>query len=85
MTFPSLSPDADPDPTTQLAWPTARPKRSQPQLEAEDREDESSQGHNSPSSSPDNPPGKRHLTVWDLITLSIAMGGAQIAWTVELG
>lgn len=29
--------------------------------------------------------GKRQLTSWDLITLSISMAGAQIAWTVELG
>ncbi|EKM80157.1 hypothetical protein AGABI1DRAFT_38124 [Agaricus bisporus var. burnettii JB137-S8] len=29
--------------------------------------------------------GKRHLSTWDLITLSISMAGAQIAWTVELG
>lgn len=81
MTFPSISPDADPDPTTQLSWPTARPKRSQPLPTPPpvDSEVESTQGQS------DNVPGKRHLTVWDLITLSIAMGGAQIAWTVELG
>ncbi|KAJ7590853.1 hypothetical protein C8J56DRAFT_781752 [Mycena floridula] len=28
---------------------------------------------------------KRRLSTWDLITLSISMAGAQIAWTVELG
>ena len=82
MTFPSVSPDADPDPTTQIAWPAARPKRSQPPVPAEDRVDENV---NSQSSSPDNAPGKRHLSTWNLITLSMAMGGAQVAWTVELG
>lgn len=94
MTFPLVSSDADPDPTTQIAWPGARPKRSQPQLRApppedtRDHDDEGGQGHakrNSPDSSPENAPGKRQLTAWNLITLSIAMGGAQIAWTVELG
>ncbi|KAJ3561061.1 hypothetical protein NP233_g10429 [Leucocoprinus birnbaumii] len=30
-------------------------------------------------------PGKRKLSTWDLITLSISLAGAQIAWTVELG
>ena len=30
-------------------------------------------------------PSGRQLTSWDLITLSISMAGAQIAWTVELG
>jgi len=31
------------------------------------------------------PPGKRFLSTWDLITLSVSMAGAQITWTVELG
>lgn len=30
-------------------------------------------------------PGKKKLSTWNLITLSISMAGAQIAWTVELG
>ncbi|KAI0322524.1 MFS general substrate transporter [Amylostereum chailletii] len=30
-------------------------------------------------------PGKRRLTLLDLFNLSVSMGGAQVAWTVELG
>lgn len=29
--------------------------------------------------------GKRHLTTWNLFTLSLGMAGAQVAWTIELG
>ncbi|GJJ07487.1 hypothetical protein Clacol_001689 [Clathrus columnatus] len=28
---------------------------------------------------------KRHLTTWNLFTLSLGMAGAQVAWTIELG
>jgi solute carrier family 45 protein 1/2/4 len=31
------------------------------------------------------PPDGRSFTIWDLITISISMAGAQMAWTVELG
>ncbi|KAJ7228529.1 hypothetical protein GGX14DRAFT_530297 [Mycena pura] len=69
------------DPTTEVPWPT-RPKPS-----AQDQSDE----HDAPNA--DNAEvvkkalilGKRPLTTWNLITLSISMAGAQIAWTVELG
>jgi solute carrier family 45 protein 1/2/4 len=90
MTFPSNI-DADPDPTTQVTWPASRrlhrdtaaintPSAESPQVE-----------RGSPPLDVGKPvnetllPGKRRLTTLDLINLSISMGGAQIAWTVELG
>ncbi|RDB22586.1 General alpha-glucoside permease [Hypsizygus marmoreus] len=78
--------DADPDPTTQIPWPTAR--------SGETAETESSAGtfveETTPRTVAENSgqkvdPGRRRLSTWDLITLSISMAGAQIAWTVELG
>jgi solute carrier family 45, member 1/2/4 len=95
MTFPTVTADADPDPTTQIAWPSARPKRIRhvPQVdllhaEVEQRDngrvgDVHYSGDNGKKASAE--PGKRHLSTWNLITLSISMGGAQVAWTVELG
>jgi len=97
MAFPAVVADADPDPTTQIAWPTARPKRVQPQpqdnstrFEIEQRDgngprDRHSEDDNAKKGKSVAKPGKRHLSTWDLITLSISMGGAQVAWTVELG
>lgn len=86
--------DADPDPTSQIPWPAARHRqRTTSGLHLE-------QGSQPPSEtavsyhSTDNF-GKRStvptehtrhlLSTWNLITLSISMAGAQIAWTVELG
>ncbi|TFK43415.1 major facilitator superfamily domain-containing protein [Crucibulum laeve] len=76
-------PDSDPDPTTQIPWP------------ARTRQEDGTPSTSDAESSYDNPPEnikdahsplvKRRLTTWDLITLSISMAGAQIAWTVELG
>lgn len=83
----------DPDPTTQIAWPT----RSRQNLRVPD-----------PMSGPepvisvenvDGPqneesedakalaiePGKRRLTHWDLFTLSVSMGGTQICWSTFPG
>ncbi|KAF8138444.1 hypothetical protein EV363DRAFT_1393899 [Boletus edulis] len=84
--------DADPDPTSQIAWPAARHRQrttSNLQL-AQDSELTSDTAVSSTfdsakrSSIPTEHP--RHLlTTWNLITLSISMAGAQIAWTVELG
>jgi hypothetical protein len=97
MAFPTVVADADPDPTTQIAWPTARPKRVQPApQENSSRSEIEQRGGDVPRdihSVDDNAkkgksaaePGRRHLSTWDLITLSISMGGAQVAWTVELG
>ncbi|EIW82085.1 MFS general substrate transporter [Coniophora puteana RWD-64-598 SS2] len=76
MTFP-VNANADPDPTTQIAWP-ARQRRSsrspsrQALLGDHDAHDRASYCAD-------------RLTTWNLITLSISMAGAQIAWTVELG
>ena len=74
----------DPDPTSQMPWPAAR-----------DRQDGGSPGtEGAPPARQKSPPEqapapadvkKKRLTTWDLITLSISMAGAQIAWTVELG
>ena len=87
MTFSSVV-DADPDPTSQIAWPGARGKRTTLQ-------DASSAGatlvedtlQTLGDGGPDEEtrPGKRRLTLMDLFNLSVSMGGAQVAWTVELG
>jgi solute carrier family 45, member 1/2/4 len=74
--------DADPDPTTQIPWP-ARGQVDQPpsaaggSTGADGERDGDSKGSKTPLA--------KQLTHWDLITLSISMAGAQIAWTVELG
>ncbi|PPQ99067.1 hypothetical protein CVT24_003627 [Panaeolus cyanescens] len=78
--------DSDPDPTSQIPWPTAR-TRTQDQPESNNGGD--SAGTSTPSEVNHKriakTPVKRHLSTWDLITLSISMGGAQMVWTVELG
>ncbi|KNZ81557.1 General alpha-glucoside permease [Termitomyces sp. J132] len=80
--------DSDPDPTTQIPWPTGRPRQAsdldevvKPATPSDD-----SVARSAPEIVPKKPEsGRRRLTTWDLITLSISMAGAQIAWTVELG
>ncbi|KAJ6515756.1 hypothetical protein C8R45DRAFT_217962 [Mycena sanguinolenta] len=68
------------DPTTQVAWPARRGSTSaEGQQEASDTENVEEVAKQVLT------PAKRRLTTWDLITLSISMAGAQIAWTVELG
>ena len=102
MTFPS-NPDADPDPTSQIAWPARQGKPARDQdadgqpktLGEQDRRGSRSSTSRpngggkpvpSPSSSEaDGSGGKRRMSTWDLFCLSIAMGGSQVAWTVELG
>ena len=93
MTFPSNA-DADPDPTTQMAWPSSRRNASGSQILKSGGGVESPQAQRGPLkldlTSPGikslmNPVRKRRLTTKDLIFLSISMAGAQIAWTVELG
>ncbi|KAJ7129532.1 hypothetical protein C8R44DRAFT_777013 [Mycena epipterygia] len=73
------------DPTTQVPWPT-RTRNAQALASGSEAE--------TLLDGPNNveevvkkivTPAKRRLTTWDLITLSISMAGAQIAWTVELG
>lgn len=93
MTFPAVAVDSDPDPTTQMTWPTARPRQAsltQGELTADPaRRDEGSAGGvpegiaKNGTSSGESATGR--LSMWNLFTLSISMAGAQIAWTVELG
>jgi solute carrier family 45 protein 1/2/4 len=97
MTFPSVPADADPDPTTQITWPTARPRRGRrapldnlPRFEIGQRDgggtgDIHTSGANGKNGKTGVEPGRRHLSTWNLVTLSISMAGAQVAWTVELG
>ncbi|KAF9534195.1 MFS general substrate transporter [Crepidotus variabilis] len=84
--IPPIADNSDPDPTTQVPWPAAR-NRTQPDSSALDAPPEYSatatNGNTTLRTSA--PHGKRMFTVWDLITLSISMAGAQITWTVELG
>ncbi|KAG9317437.1 hypothetical protein JVU11DRAFT_1637 [Chiua virens] len=86
--------DADPDPTSQIAWPAARHRqRTTSGLQLDPGSEPSTETAVSYRSTGDA--GKqsvvplehpRHLlSTWNLITLSISMAGAQIAWTVELG
>lgn len=97
MTFPS-SADSDPDPTSQIAWPArqGKPARSESngQLNVVGEQGGRSSAPRQNGSKP--PPsesavegessgGKKRMSTLDLIYLSIAMGGSQVAWTVELG
>lgn len=97
MTFPSNA-DVDPDPTTQMTWPSGRRNTSGSNIlksgyvggEAESPQAERGplrlNTGNASIKTLVNPPGtKKRLTTKDLIFLSISMAGAQIAWTVELG
>jgi hypothetical protein len=95
MTFPSNA-DADPDPTTQMTWPSSRRNTSGSHILKSNYvggEVESPQTGRRPLGLGTvaniktlmNPAPKRRLTTKDLIFLSISMAGAQIAWTVELG
>jgi solute carrier family 45 protein 1/2/4 len=68
----------------QIPWPSVKGRHRPPQsglptpAEAVPSPEEGSKA-------PASEPGKQRLTTWNLITLSISMAGAQIAWTVELG
>lgn len=76
----------DPDPTTQIAWPArqADPVHADSSSETEDSATLVPDGSPKKQTSPTEP-SKRRLSTWNLITLSISMAGAQIAWTIELG
>ncbi|KAG6821597.1 hypothetical protein H0H93_000106 [Arthromyces matolae] len=83
-------PDSDPDPTTQIAWPSGRPRQtpdSEEQLLVKPGTPKTDDAavRSAPETTSKKTESKRRLTTWDLITLSISMAGAQIAWTVELG
>jgi solute carrier family 45 protein 1/2/4 len=74
--------DGDPDPTTQIPWPARIQVDQSPSVAGGSTGADGERDGDSKSLT--MPPGKR-LTQWELITLSISMAGAQIAWTVELG
>jgi solute carrier family 45, member 1/2/4 len=89
MAFPSNIPDADPDPTTQMPWPASRrlqrdAMHDSPAVESPQTERPAAIGSAKPTDDMLQP-GQRKLSTLDLIYLSVSMGGAQIAWTVELG
>jgi hypothetical protein len=87
----------DPDPTTQVAWPSSKktlangeeeilspvdaPRQvlniPEPHVHFENR------GNNAGAARVE--PGKKRLTTWDFIIISVSMLGAQITWSVELG
>lgn len=77
--------DGDPDPTTQIPWPSARSRPTAGLDESAIVDDGELQNTPETNGNGKVTPSKRRLTTWDLVTLSISMGGAQIAWTVELG
>lgn len=88
----SYNADADPDPTTQIAWPARHKQRtaSTSHHETQSPGQQSYQalegnGKQNNSSVHSNESGRTRLSTWNLMTLSISMAGAQIAWTVELG
>ena len=91
MTFPA-GVAADPDPTTQIPWPSRQAKRVRI---SDSRERDRSLTLPEPSTGNDLANGtqkdrtpdlsRRRMSTLDLVKLSISMAGAQIAWTVELG
>ena len=92
MTFPATSADADPDPTTQIAWPSRNGKRRGPVPEqvaaAEDGQSPTASVGAKRTRTPDRErdgDGDRRMSTLDLMKLSVSMGGSQVAWTVELG
>ena len=91
MTPTIVNADADPDPTTQMAWPNARhntkgaSESAAPDLAEYDGGEGDGGERSSSSRRTDGAGGKKRMSMMDLFNLSISMGGAQIAWTVELG
>ncbi|THG97610.1 hypothetical protein EW026_g4422 [Hermanssonia centrifuga] len=87
MTFPAHT-NADPDPTTQIAWPAKKTKRTRTNsLERPSDLAESSGASNAGNSNVKKEvvATGRRMSTMDLIKMSISMAGAQVAWTVELG
>ncbi|KAL0564423.1 hypothetical protein V5O48_017623 [Marasmius crinis-equi] len=73
------------DPTSQIAWPSRRPRPSATPNEGDGEQvPEQANGARDPNPNASRTT-KRRLSTWNLITLSISMLGAQIVWTVELG
>lgn len=77
--------DGDPDPTTQIPWPSARSRHNTEDFGSAEIVVDDGVTQTAPEANGRAKHSKRRLTTWDLITLSISMAGAQIAWTVELG
>ncbi|KIO12686.1 hypothetical protein M404DRAFT_123851 [Pisolithus tinctorius Marx 270] len=77
MTIP-FGADADPDPTSQIAWPAARHR--QRTLSTTPLDNGSHSGETAISYQ-----SRARFSTWDLFTLSVSMAGAQVAWTIELG
>lgn len=91
----------DPDPTTQLAWPSSRDDEASTGAINGGRNDDQLNRYkastvakplnrNVPKPSERLPTensdiGRTRLSTLQLFNLSISMAGAQIAWTVELG
>ncbi|KAK7060524.1 hypothetical protein VNI00_001290 [Paramarasmius palmivorus] len=75
------------DPTTQIPWPSRRPRISPRNSDEADTNTVVPEQDTTPGNGKDGSRSttKRRLTTWNLITLSISMLGAQIVWTVELG
>jgi solute carrier family 45 protein 1/2/4 len=87
MAFPT-NVDADPDPTTQIAWPSKRLNRDAAHHSSDTEAEQDREihvAHNNGKPGDEMLPGKRTLSTRDLVNLTISMGGSQIAWTVELG
>lgn len=94
MTFPA-NVDADPDPTSQIAWPgrqSGRGRRQSKHLHHTRSASGSRPSMSGPNGSAlaktpaEEAAGeKSRMSTLDLFNLSIAMGGSQVAWTVELG
>lgn len=92
MPFPATSADADPDPTTQIAWPSRNGKQRghvpEEGAAAEDGQSSTSSANGKRTRTPERErdgDGDRRMSTLDLMKLSVSMGGSQVAWTVELG
>ena len=95
MTFPA-NVDSDPDPTSQIAWPARQGERTR--RGSNKHNGQNGRSGSRPSASRTNggvakpagaeaesSGGKKRMSTLDLFNLSLAMGGSQVAWTVELG
>ena len=73
--------DSDPDPTSQIPWPSRGRVPARVESSAVKKDPVPPIRPRRMSAVQE----RRLFSTWDLITLSISMAGAQIAWTVELG
>ncbi|KAI6134965.1 MFS general substrate transporter [Pisolithus croceorrhizus] len=84
-----LGADADPDPTSQIAWPATRYRQRTTSTTPLDNGCQSGAvSYQSVADSGKKPhvdPKWVRFSTWDLFTLSASMAGAQVAWTIELG